>query len=172
MDHDNINIRPETAEDVDSIHSLTKKAFADAKFSGHTEQFIVDALRKAGDLTLSLVAVTARGHVIGHVAISPITISSGTKDWYGLGPISVAPEWQRKGIGSALVKEALIRLRASGGHGCVLLGNPAFYRRFDFANQSTLEYANAPREHFHALSFDSHMPAGFIEFHPAFGTKE
>jgi predicted N-acetyltransferase YhbS len=171
MDHANIEIRAEAAEDTEAIHRLTKIAFANAKFSSHTEHFIVDALRKAGELTISLVAVTVDGRVVGHVAMSPVIISSGTKDWYGLGPVSVAPDQQRKGIGSALVKEALTRLRTLGGHGCVLLGDPAFYSRFGFSNQSSLEYLSAPREHFQALSFDAYMPAGSIQFQPAFDAK-
>ena len=63
------------------------------------EQFVIEALRAAQDLTVSLVA-EVDGRVIGHIAFSPVTISDGAQDWYGLGPASVLPEYQRQGIGS------------------------------------------------------------------------
>ena len=80
------------------------------EISNHTEQFIIDALRSAKALTVSLVA-EADGIVVGHIAFSPVTMSDGTKDWYGLGPVSVHPDFQRKGIGKALIQEGLSRLR-------------------------------------------------------------
>jgi len=93
-----IVIRFETDADVGAIRDVTVAAFKTLAISHHTEQFIVEALRAAKALTVSLVA-ELDGRVVGHIAFSPVTISDGTKHWYGLGPLSVLPEYQRQGIG-------------------------------------------------------------------------
>jgi putative acetyltransferase len=89
-----ILIRDETKDDAVLITEVTVAAFESLEISNHTEQFIVAALRSAGALTLSLVA-EVDGRVVGHIAFSPVTISDGTKNWYGLGPVSVLPMYQR-----------------------------------------------------------------------------
>ena len=100
-------IRKERVGDVPRIHQLTRDAFLNAPHTDHTEQFIVDALRSAGALSISLVAERA-GEVLGHVAVSPVTISDGTTGWFGLGwaacmhrNISVSPSarWRACGHG-------------------------------------------------------------------------
>lgn len=124
-------LRLETTADVAAIHRLTAEAFRNAPHTSGTEAFIVDALRNAGALTLSLVAEDA-GVLVGHVGLSPVTVADGSTGWYGLGPVSVLPSHQGRGIGSALVRDALARLRAMGASGCVLVGEPAYYGRFGF----------------------------------------
>lgn len=101
-----IEIRNELATDVDAINAVTIAAFSDAPHTGHTEQFIVKALRSTGKLSISLVA-ERDGEVVGHVAVSPVSISDGSTGWYGLGPISVMPACQGQGIGSRLMQAAL-----------------------------------------------------------------
>jgi putative acetyltransferase len=108
-----IMIRDETKADADVISEVTMAAFETLEISNHTEQFIVEALRAAKALTLSLVA-EVDGRVVGHIGFFPVTISDGTMNWYGLGPVSVLPEYQRRGIGSALIREGLSRLKALG----------------------------------------------------------
>ena len=98
-----IIIRNETDADVSTITEVTVAAFRTLETSNHTEQFIIEALRAAKALTLSLVA-EVDGRMVGHIAFSPVTISDSTMHWYGLGPVSVLPEYQRKGIGKALRK--------------------------------------------------------------------
>ncbi len=78
-----VRIRNEAHEDVPAIEAVTPAAYQNAPHTSHTEQFIVAALRAAGALSVSLVA-EAEGLVVGHVAVSPVTISDGTPDWYGL----------------------------------------------------------------------------------------
>jgi putative acetyltransferase len=90
-----ISIRPETAADADAITEVTVSAFKTLAISGHTEQFIVEALRAAKALTVSLVAKSAE-RVVGHVAFSPVTLSDGTPGWFGLGPVSVLPASPRQ----------------------------------------------------------------------------
>lgn len=160
-------IRSETDADVDAITDLTIAAFKTLKISNHTEQFIIETLRSARALTISLVAeLDAR--VIGHIAFSPVTISDGTPGWYGLGPVSVLPEYQRQGIGKALVEEGLSRLRDMNAQGCCLVGHPEYYRQFGFTNTPELVLENVPPEVFFALSFDGNTPQGTVTFHDAF----
>jgi putative acetyltransferase len=80
----------------------------------------------------------------------------------------VLPEYQRRGIGSALIREGLSRLKALGAGGCCLVGHPEYYRRFGFENAPGLVCEGVPREVFFALSFDGHVPQGMVEFHEAF----
>ena len=164
---DKVVIRSETSADVSAIADVTVAAFKTLAISNHTEHFIVDALRAAGALTVSLVA-EADGRVVGHVAFSPVTISDGTLSWYGLGPVSVLPEYQRRGIGSALIQEGISRLKDLGARGCCLVGHPEYYGRFGFQNVRGLAVPGVPEEAFFALSFDGHMPQGIVEFHEAF----
>ena len=162
-----IVIRNETLNDVIAITEVTIAAFKTLEISNHTEQFIIEALRVAEALTISLVA-EVDGHIIGHIAFSPLTISDGTPNWYGLGPVSVQPEYQRGGIGSALIREGLSRLRALGAEGCCLVGHPEYYRRFGFKNTPELVCEGVPQEVFFALSFDGHTPQGTVMFHEGF----
>jgi putative acetyltransferase len=162
-----IEIASETAADVAAIRAVTISAFLHAQHTSHTEQFIVDALRKTGQLTVSLVAKTGSS-IVGHVAISPVSISDGATGWYGLGPISVEPEYQRRGIGSRLMREALRVLRERGACGCVLLGEPRYYNRFGFQVDSNLSLPGVPFEYFQALSFGTSHPRGVVSYHAAF----
>ena len=162
-----IVIRSETDADVDAITEVTIAAFKTLEISNQTEQFIIEGLRAAEALAVSLVADVG-GRVIGHVAFSPVTISDGTPNWYGLGPVSVLPEYQRKGIGKALVKEGLSRLRDLNAQGCCLLGHPDYYRKVGFENISGLVHEGVPQEVFLALSFDGHTPQGTVAFHQGY----
>ena len=112
-----IIIRDETGADASVITEVTETAFKTLKISGHTEQFIVEALRTADALTVSLVA-ELDGRVVGHIAFFPVTISDGTQNWYGLGPVSVLPEYQRQGIGKALIEAGLRRLKEMNARDC------------------------------------------------------
>ena len=150
-------IRDEIKNDVAVITEVTVTAFETMEISGHTEQFIVEALRSARALTLSLVA-EVDGRVVGHIAFSPVAISDGTKNWYGLGPVSVLPKYQRRGIGKALIREGLSRLRKLNAKGCCLVGHPQYYRKFGFENVTGLVHEGVPQEVFFALSFDGHFP--------------
>jgi len=160
-------IRAETDADVTAITEVTVAAFKSLSISGHTEQFIVEALRAANALSVSLVAAID-GRVLGHIAFSPLTISDGTQNWFGLGPVSVLPELQRKGIGKALIQEGLSRLKDMNASGCCLVGHPDYYRKFGFRNVSNLVCEGVPQEVFFALSFDGRMPHGIVTFHEAF----
>ena len=168
---ENVQIRPETAADADAIDAVTVAAFLEAPHAAHTEQFIVRALRRAGALTVSIVA-ELDGGVVGHVAASPVAVSNGATGWFGLGPLSVRPDLQRRGLGSRLMEAVLQRLRELGAAGCVLVGDPAYYRRFGFRPEPGLVLPEVPAEYFQALSLGRPIPEGVVAFHPAFGATE
>ncbi|ODS01057.1 GCN5 family acetyltransferase [Methyloceanibacter methanicus] len=160
-------IRPETAADEDAIHRITETAFAEASHASHTEADIIRQLRKDGDLTLSLVA-EEDGEIVGHIAFSPVAIGGRHDDWYGLGPVAVRPDRQRRGIGSALVTQGLAALRARAARGCALLGDPAFYGRFGFESDGTITYRGLPVRYVQRLVFASEAPYGELTYAPAF----
>ncbi len=162
-----IVIRSETDGDVAPIADVTIAAFSTLPISNHTEQFIIAALRDAHALTVSLVA-EVDGRVVGHIAFSPVAMSDGSPGWYGLGPVSVLPEYQRQGIGGALIQEGLSRLKGLGARGCCLVGHPEYYKRFGFLNPHELTLAGVPADVFFAMSFDGSMPHGVVEFHEGF----
>lgn len=166
----NVTIRTEQARDVSSIRSVTEAAFAAATHASGTEAQIVEGLRAAGVLSISLVA-ECNGEVIGHVAVSPVHISDGSKGWFGFGPVSVLPEYQRQGIGTSLMRSALDALKSGGAQGCVLVGDPAYYKRFGFNTAPDLTLPNVPPEYFQALKFGPSFPVGSVTFHEAFAAE-
>jgi putative acetyltransferase len=162
-----IVIRSETDADASAIAEVTVAAFQTLAISHHTESFIIAALRAAQALTVSLVA-EMEGRVIGHIAFSPVTLSDGTRNWYGLGPVSVLPAYQRQGVGKALIREGLSRLKEMKAQGCCLVGHPDYYRQFGFKNIPGLVHEGVPPEVFFALSFDGPTPQGAVAFHEGF----
>ena len=163
-------IRKETVADIEAITEVTIAAFKTLPISNQTEQFIIKALRSANSLTISLVAEIDE-RVVGHIAFSPVTISDGTKDWYGLGPISVLPEYQKQGIGKSLIYEGLSSLKELGGQGCALVGDPNYYKLFGFKNFPELVHEGVPPEVFLALPFNKNVPQGIVVFHEGFLAK-
>ncbi|AGW93787.1 MULTISPECIES: GNAT family N-acetyltransferase [Cupriavidus] len=162
-----LHIRPEVPSDADRIAQLTTAAFRAAPHASQTEAFIVNALRCAGQLTVSLVAQDGEV-LVGHVAVSPVWVSSGAAGWFGLGPISVAPDRQGQGIGTQLMQAALAELRRLRAAGCVVLGDPGYYGRFGFAARPGLVLEGVPPEYFQALAFNGGYPSGTVRYHDAF----
>jgi putative acetyltransferase len=162
-----IKIRTESSADLSVIEAVTVAAFLNVPATSHTEQRIVNLLRKVGKLAISLVA-EADGSVVGHIAISPVSISDGAADWFGLGPISVKPENQHRGVGAQLIREALQMLRERGASGCVVLGEPEYYGRFGFKADPKLVLRGVPPEYFQALSFCASRPRGIVTYDEAF----
>jgi putative acetyltransferase len=160
-------IRTETSNDCDRITEIHIAAFRSHPFSKQTEHLIVQHLRKAGALTLSLVA-EIDGVVLGHVAFSPVTIGGIDWGWFALGPIGVDPETQGQGIGSSLVKTGLKRLRELGAQGCVLVGDPGYYERFGFRHESEITMGGVPPRNVLCIAFSSTIPVGEVKHHPAF----
>ena len=163
-------IRSETNADIEAISDVTIAAFNTLAISQHTEQFIIKALRKAHALTISLVAEMG-GRIAGHIAFSPVSISDGTTNWYGIGPLSVLPELHKQGIGKALMHEGLKILKTMGGKGCALVGDPGYYQQFGFRNIPGLIHEGVPQEVFLALPFEDKIPQGKVDFHEGFWAR-
>lgn len=166
-----ITIGFEEASDIDAISRITEAAFRGHPYSRGTEPFIINGLRRDGALSVSLVA-ERDGEVVGHIAFSPVEISDGAQNWQALGPVSVKPELQRRGIGSALVRAGLEEIRKRGTAGCVLVGDPAFYRRFGFRSVDALTMEGSPQEFVLSLPFSECGAAGTIIHHPAFHAEK
>lgn len=163
-------IRNEKKSDIEAISEITIAAFENHPHSNQTEQFIIDALRADGALTVSLVA-EIDGRVVGHIAFSPVNISGRICSWYGVGPLSVLPGYQKKGIGKSLVNEGLRLLRESGAKGSVLVGDPDYYKRFGFRNIPELILEGVPEENFLALPFGENEARGVVVFHEGFAAQ-
>lgn len=165
-----VTIRAERPGDEDIIHDLTQAAFAPMSYSSGTEGAIIRALRANGELALSLVA-EEDGEIIGHVAFSPVTIGGHYDDWFGLGPISVRADRQRQGIGHALIREGIHRLKALGAKGCALVGDQAVYKGVGFVSDGELTYDGVPDIYVQHLTLSGHAPHGALTFSSAFAVK-
>ncbi|MCM2443497.1 N-acetyltransferase [Agrobacterium vitis] len=163
-------IRAESPMDIGQIRKVTEHAFSMAEHSDGTESAIIDALRSANALNLSLVAVID-GKIIGHCAFSPVKAAQYETGWMGLGPVAVSPEFQGKGVGVALIREGLEHIRRIGAKGCVVLGDPNYYRRFGFENDPAVKFKGAPPEYFMKLSLDGSSISGSIHYHEAFSAQ-
>lgn len=159
-------IRQELSGDLPTIRRVITDAFATMPYSHHTEVALLDGLRSANALTISLVAI--ENEIVGHIAFSPVSIQGTSGDWYGVGPLAVRPDRQRHGIGQALMKKGLEQIKRLKAIGCVLVGDPAFYNRFGFKNFTSLHLSGVPDDVLLALSFEKVIPTGEVQFHPAF----
>ncbi|MEQ8858187.1 MAG: N-acetyltransferase [Pseudomonadales bacterium] len=160
-------IRPEAASDADAVRSVTYEAFESMPFAAGDEHLLIDALRSAHALAVSLVA-EVDGRIIGHIAISPATPADDCAGWYALGPVSVLPACQRRGVGSDLVRRGLEEIAGLGAIGCILTGDPAYYARFGFEVAPALAPSEEPAEHFMVRLMGARNPRGPIRFHEAF----
>lgn len=161
------DIREETLADHDRINKITEEAFRPMPFSNGDEQYVIGRLRASGRLILSLVA-TIENQVVGHVAFSPAMIEGELGGWYALGPVSVLPDYQGQGIGSALIEAGLHTLQKKQAQGCILTGNPSYYHKFGFAVASEYAPANEPKDYFMVNQFTERKPSGVFAFDSAF----
>lgn len=136
-----INIRQETPADYDAVYRLVKEAFATADHSDGDEQDLVVRLRKSEAFIpeLSLVA-EADGVLAGYILLTKIGVGEETE--LAAAPLAVAPAFQRKGVGSALIREVERAARELGYRYIVILGSPAYYGRFGY--RPAVEYGIRP----------------------------
>lgn len=174
---DPISIRPETAEDHSAIGELVQAAFAAVPESDQQEAELVARLRRSPAYVpeLALVAESAQT-VVGHILLTRVHLveSDHRQEVLALAPVSVAPAWQRQGIGAALIQEAHRRAIDMGFQASVLIGHPQYYPRFGYLpaaeHQITFPF-EAPSEccmvHFLAAAHPSQL-RGQVEYPAAF----
>ena len=165
-----IQIRPETTEDIETIRKINAAAF-----EMEAEAQLVDALRDSRIPLISLVAeVDARS--VGHILFSPVKLSGKGTDLKlaGLAPMAVMPDYQKQGIGSALVEKGLKRCESKGYQAAVVVGYPEYYPRFGFVPASRFgiksEY-NVPDEVFMAKELVNGILSGYkgvLKYHSLF----
>ena len=167
-----LTLRGETPEDIPAIHHINTAAFGRPN-----EANLVDALRRNNALTISLVAIQD-GHIVGHIAFSPVTITSSTATYeaLGLAPMAVLPDYQRRGIGSQLVEAGLTACRHTSYGVVVVLGHPNYYPRFGFTPAKPLGVVwehDAPEEAFMVKEIqEGALPQtrGVVKYRPEFAT--
>ena len=162
-------VRGEIAADVEPIRVVHQRAFpTDA------EARLVDELRAAGHLSITLVALID-DQVVGHIALSPVTID-GTQVGLGLAPVAVVPEHQRSGIGSKLVRQSLATCRANDVDLVVVLGEPEYYSRFGFVTASAhgLRDTYGGGDAFQVVFLSANQPTagGLVQYAPEFALFE
>jgi putative acetyltransferase len=125
-------IRPEEPQDIAAIRFVNEQAFG-----GSGEANAIEALRARGAATLSLIAVID-DRVVGHLFFSLAVIEAPDRSWpaVGLAPLAVLPEYQQRGIGSALMDAGLEECRHLGCERVIVLGHPDYYPRFGFERAS------------------------------------
>jgi len=162
-------IRTEEDKDFAAVYAVNAAAFETP-----LEANLVDALRQQASPVVSLVAEDNET-VVGHIMFSPVSLT-GHADVkiMGLAPMAVAPNHQRKGIGSALVRAGLERCKQLGFGAVVVLGHPEYYPRFGFSPSLRFgigcEY-EVPEEVFMVMELQSaylHGRSGAIQYHRAF----
>jgi putative acetyltransferase len=165
-----VEIRPEEPADVEAIREVNRRAFGQDQ-----EGRIVDALRANGAVLISLVAVE-QGRIVGHILYSLARI--GDLGGAALGPMAVAPEAQRRGIGTRLVEAGNTFLASSGCPFVVVVGHPEFYPRFGFtparARGITCKW-DVPDDVFMVLVLDEARMKGVtgaVAYRPEFSTVE
>jgi putative acetyltransferase len=161
-------VRKESPADVEAIHALHAASFPTA-----AEAALVDALRAAGQLSISLVAIE-RAQVIGHVGLSPVTVD-GVPSGLGLAPVAVRLDCRRRGVAARLIREALELCRMAATGLVVVLGDPRYHGRFGFEPGRRLalrdEYAGG--DAFQAIELvPGSVPTegGLVRYAPEFAT--
>ncbi len=167
-------IRPETADDFNAIYLINQLAF-----NRENEARLVMELRSAGAIILSLVA-QMEDRIVGHILFSPVVITDADSQWQavGLGPMAVLPQFQHRGIGSALIHAGLAELNKLDHDVVVVLGHPGFYPRFGFKPSKPFGIAweiDVPEEVFMVKELRSgalNGRKGVVRYHPAFNGVE
>ncbi len=153
-------VRPEKLNDRAAIRSINERAFGQP-----TEADIVDTLRARCADHVSLVAEVDE-QIVGHIFFTLVTIQPGAEELAGMGlaPMAVLPEFQRQGVGSALVRAGIATLRKACCPFIVVLGHPKYYTRFGFVPASrhalACQWEGVPDDAFMVLILDEASMTG------------
>jgi predicted N-acetyltransferase YhbS len=161
-------IRPEQLGDEAQIAAMMERAFLGHPYSDGDEADVIARLRDDGDLLLSLVAAT-QDQVIGQASYSAAQLSNKEEGWMVLGPIAVDPDFQGEGIGRTLIEHGEQAMRNMGAKGITVLGDPAIYARFGFAQHTPMKLDGALGEYLQVKSFGAEIPSATITYARAFG---
>lgn len=165
-------IRPERPGDEDAIRAIVTAAFPTP-----AEARLVDALRDAGALTVSVVA-EQDGALVGHVAFSPVTVGTNPRQIrvLGLAPVAVAPKMQKQGMGKMLIRTGLDAAGRVGAGAVILPGRVGYYSRFGFesAKASGLTWGDgAHDDYLQVIGLGQNALdglSGAVGYHTAFDT--
>ncbi len=131
-----ILIRQELTEDYNTTEEMVKRAFLNEEYSDKKEHVLVNRIRKSDAFIpeLSLVALNQDKDIVGHILLSKVKIidDDNTVDSLALAPVSVAPEYQKKGIGSQLIHAALKNAKELSYRSVIVLGHKDYYPKFGF----------------------------------------
>jgi putative acetyltransferase len=165
-----ITVRAARPDDLRVVHDLHVRAFGGRR----DEAVLVDLLHSAGKAAPSLVAIVY-DEVVGHVVFSPMQIDPPRPGLrvLAMGPVAVLPEWQRRGVGSKMVRAGLDACRDAGVDAVAVLGGPRFYGRFGFrpAMHRGLTNEYVQDEHFMVLELRSGAlteVTGLLKYAPEF----
>lgn len=155
-----LEIRREIPEDFQQIRHLTISAFEHTDFGHHGEADLIELLRETSEPCLSIVAAEGN-QIVGHAMFSPVTFEHPpSRVGMGLGPMSVAIERQRRGIGTRLIEAGIEtlkdNLKDNASTYLVVLGHPSYYPRhgFKLASEYGFEHGfeGIPQDVFFAMN--------------------
>lgn len=169
-----LGIRAATAADAGAVDTVIRAAFAGTDFGHQGEAELVRMIEADGDALVSLVAERC-GDIVGHVLFSRMDVvaDGGAVAAAGLAPVSVAPDCQGQGVGTALIRAGLDVLREQGVAMCFVLGHEDYYPRFGYSAELAARFVSPfSGPHFMAMMLDSAAEwpqGGRADYAPAFG---
>ena len=172
----NIKIRQEMEKDYSKVEEVVQQAFLHEEFSDQKEHELVNRLRKCDAFIPELSLVAVDKEIIGHVLLSKIKIVDGdhSVDSLALAPVSVVPDYQKKGIGSLLISNVLSKAKELGYHSVIVLGHKDYYPKFGFKPASLWHIRapfDVPDEVFMAMELTEHAlqnVQGIVQYSEAF----
>ena len=141
-------IQPTSGNDYSATETMTREAFWNLYRPGSVEHLILHNLRNSTNYIhdLDLVALVDN-EVVGHIISTKakvVDVHNTEHEILCVGPLSVLPTFQKKGIGSALMNHSILVAKKLGFTGMILFGNPDYYHRFGFRNAQ--EYGITTKE--------------------------
>jgi predicted N-acetyltransferase YhbS len=171
-----IRVRQESARDYPSTERVIKNAFANVEISDKTEHEMVARLRRSETFVPALSLVAVDEEIVGHILLTKVIINNENlaTESLALAPVSVLPNYQNKGVGKLLMKEALKMAKELNFKSVIVLGHPTYYPKFGFKPASLWGIKapfDVPDEVFMALELKGNAlsgVSGVVEYPRAF----